>query len=463
MVTRQTPSGRIHAGLLAVGLASVGVAMAARMLIHFPKPSPLSALPAAEQKRLFALDQEMNRLTADVTAKPNDTKARWALADFFQRIGRIDKAGDQLREILKLEPDSTLAWNAMGNVLIAEGKFREAEQFYRDATRRWPKAAPAWQGLAATQFHERRYLDAADSARTAVLLDRKEPNGRFILGAALLEYVEQIPNPEEYESELKVARNNFMLILGAWPDKGDVYYRLGRANLLLHEGPDAIKNLRRAMELMPANGDVSIRLARSYIGIGKRDAALRVLTDAVVRFPKSAGIHSMLGTMLQDDPGPDAETQAFEHLRQATLLAPDSAVFLERYGAACLRINRLDEARAALESAQKLDRNNELVYQQLAVLYSRLGDHASSVFAAKTARDMMENGDKLRRVQALSNAHPRDPGLHLVLANRYRELGRQSAASDEYEIASRLEPGNAEAKRGLEQVSQDQATNTAHR
>jgi len=222
---------------------------------HVLMPDRLSPERAA---RVRALQERISALNAAIAASPRNVKARWDLATLYQQVGMLTEAADQMQEIVRIAPENERARLSLANLYLASGRVQQAEAEYGAVTRRWPKDADAWDGVASAFYRMGRFLECRQAAQKAVNLEPRDPNHHFILGAGLLEYAMEFPNPQMHSDALLKAQAEFTLILGAWPDQGDVYFRLGRTCMGLRNGKDALRYLRRAMELLPELKDALI-------------------------------------------------------------------------------------------------------------------------------------------------------------------------------------------------------------
>ena len=100
-----------------------------------------------------------------------------------------------------------------------------------------------------------------------------------------------------------------------------------------------------------------------------------------------------------------------------------------------------------------MDPNRVYPYQQLSAVYTRLGDRRKASLAARTAVQMTFNDQQLKRLAAESSADPRNEDLHVILANRYQQLGMMSAAKDELLMILKVNPKSRLAHRELAQLS----------
>ncbi|MFN2382692.1 MAG: tetratricopeptide repeat protein, partial [Gemmatimonadota bacterium] len=200
-----------------VGVLAIGGAVAFRQ-----RALPAWQRAAAKNARARELEALHAKLQAAVTADPKDKQARWELADYYQKLGLLKEAGDQLEAIVGLDPADRDARIALGNARLAAAQFPEAEAAYQAAAERWPDAAEAWQGLAASRYHQRRYLEASRAAREAHRLEPAQPNHRYTLATSLLEYALQYPDPMMRVDAIHEANDHLKAVLAIWqgPEKG---------------------------------------------------------------------------------------------------------------------------------------------------------------------------------------------------------------------------------------------------
>lgn len=88
-----------------------------------------------------------------------------AEADGLLAAGEFDRAIEVLRATVKLDPTSADLHLRLGNALARTGARNEAIDEYRAAAQSDPNNVTAWRVLAAAQFEERLYSDAAESYR----------------------------------------------------------------------------------------------------------------------------------------------------------------------------------------------------------------------------------------------------------------------------------------------------------
>ena len=387
------------------------------------------------------------RLRAASAADPSKRDPHWALANFYEEEGRIPQASAQLDLITRLGPDGPGERLALANLRLVLQQFRQAEVMYRIVTRLQPRSNQAWQGLATALYAQHRYFEARQAAQQAVLLRPDDLSSRFLLASTTLEYSAEFGNFAAQHRELAEARRDFQKLATAMPSNADVYARLGRACLMLQDWNGAVAALRRALTLSSQPGSFLL-LAKAEKGASDTAAAQDVLAQGLARYPNDAALHDVRGQQLQAlaDGTPD---QALAEFQKAIALQPKNEKFLEHEGVALIQVGHLPEARDAFVTAIGLAPDRAFPYQQLAVVYTRLGDVAKARTADRAASAVVFNTQQLHQIQDLSALHPGSVPLRLILADRYHDLGMAGAARDQYLQAVRLDPKNARARKAL--------------
>jgi cytochrome c-type biogenesis protein CcmH/NrfG len=110
-------------------------------------------------------------------------------------------------------------------------------------------------------------------------------------------------------------------------------------------------------------------------------------------------------------------------------------------------------AQQAFTEAIRLNPNTPAPYQQLSSIYSRRGDKVMAAEMARLADGMLFNEQQQHRIERLSQENPKNVSLHLILAERYRNLGLVTMARSQYLLALRYDPRNARAKSGLQYLA----------
>ena len=409
-------------------------------------------LPAPLPMDQTVLRSQEARLRAAAAAHPDDRGAHWALANLYMEAAQKPQAVAQLDIITRLGPSGPGETLALANLRLLLRQYPQAETMYRVAARRPQDALQASQGLSTALYAQNRFWEAMQAAQRALQARPNDPGSRFLLASATLEYGAQFSNLTTQRRALAQARNGFQKLAAVPPDNAEVYDRLGKACLLLQDWNGAVAALRRALALSP-QPETYARLAQAEKGVSDTAAAQDALEKGLARYPASADLHDLHGQMLQS--GSQAGEQQAEagqdlaEFQKAVALQPKNERYLEHEGAALVRAGRLPEARTTFEEAAQLDPTRPFPPQQLAVIWTRLGDAQKARQADQTAAALVFNAQQLHQVEFLSGVHPGSVPLRLILADRYLALGQRGAARDEYLQAERLDPGNAHVHQAL--------------
>ncbi|MBV9471116.1 MAG: tetratricopeptide repeat protein [Abitibacteriaceae bacterium] len=431
--------------LLALGLLSITAAAVLRQ--RWLQANQHHTVPLDPQAKILV--EKAKTLEAQVAKSPQDIPQRWALADTYQKLGLLVLAREQLEFIVKADPSSEPGQLALANVQLALGRLPDAEQGYRSIVKKFPKAADAWASLAVTLYHQEKYFEAVQAARKAVQLHIRDANSHYILAASNIELAMQYPGAQPHSRQLNEARSDLKIILSVWPDKGDIYYRLGKASFGLKDLKGAIKYLRRAKELAPERADIDILLARTLRLAGNLNEASQIIEASLPHHPDNAELYEARGVLLQSSTAPDAAQKRIAAFEKTTALKPQNAAYHQQLGAAYLQAGKMDEAQGEFQKVIQLDPSRAVPYQQLATIYTRKGDTKRAALCAKIANEAAFNDRQLANIQATSEAHPNSIPLHLILADRYRDLRRFDLAATEYNMVLQLDPHNSRAHSSL--------------
>lgn len=133
----------------------------------------------------------------------------------------------------------------------------------------------------------------------------------------------------------------------------------------------------------------------------------------------------------------DLEASA-HHFRQVTRLDPLKAGAYINLGAVYNRLEKYDDAIAALRRGISLDHGRAEGYYNLGLVYRKLGQLDMAVQAYREA----------------TRVNPRMADAHYNIANIYLERGQLTQAVSHYKNALEIRPNWEKAQRGLEQAQQ---------
>lgn len=448
-------------------LVLVGLAVAGAVVVRVRSEARIRKLRkdyAEYQQRVILQDRATAEARAnelkivqmrDAIAKnPKDVRARWALAGEFQKLRMLPQAHAELVEIAKLDPKSQDAAIAVGNTELALGQLKNAEQTYRKITQTWPKNIEGWQGLAASLYQLRQYRAAGTAGRQALILDPKDRSSQIIVASSALEFGMEYPDESETRAPLQIARALYTEMAKNDPDNGQTQYQLGLSKFLLQDKKGSLPHLQKAAEALPDRANVAADYGQILISNGKYAEARTFLTQAIARMPKVPAFHYLLAESYQYESDPQSIQAAVQYAKEAVELAPKNTTYWDRLGAAYLKAQDVDHARQAFEQSLILNQDRSYPYQQLAGIYTRMGDPKRASAAAKMATRMTANDETMRHLESLSAQYPGAVNLLLIRADRYRDLKKWGPARDLYEQALKVDPKNAAAQKAIEAIDQ---------
>ena len=224
--------------------------------------------------------------------------------------GRIDEAVAEMREAVRIRPDSFENHYRLGNVFYLAGRYREAAEAFRAATEIQPRRADAFTNLGATysmlgdveqalgHYQHAISLGAGDAVGYANLAYNYFLAGRYDQArTAALEAITRAPTRASLHADL----GEYEKRLGHTPAAREAYGR-------------AIELARRSLEGDPRDASAVVLIAICEANLGRRAEAERRVAEALVLAPEdrnvllsSAKVYTLLGN----------RNRAFDNLRGA--------------------------------------------------------------------------------------------------------------------------------------------------
>ncbi len=244
--------------------------------------------------------------------QPTQSRPRFLYGLALERAGKREEAVAQFKAALVISPKDFDIHLALARTLLALKRAPEAETEFRRATEINPGDAPAALGLAQSLETQQKYQAAAD-ALDAYLKLRPDDAARRIARAYDLMQVNQFdaalaeldraeaaapPTPDSrkirggiymQQSRWKDASAILAAAIPVSPGDAELYAWLGRCQLELHDYPDSVDNLKKALQLEPAKVD-PLRDLVDALYLGKNyDATLQALDLLSQREPLKPG------------------------------------------------------------------------------------------------------------------------------------------------------------------------------
>ena len=304
-------------------------------------------------KQAIALDAENEALPA-----------RYALAQTYANEHSTDAALAEYVKILKLEPQNVALLDRIAQLYLAKGDWEAMRQTLLEAKAAQNDDPEANHWLALYCERKSDWAKAADYVRASAAFS-EDPALSMRLGY----YLTQDGRLAAAVSVLEAAQRR-------WPDNDQVAYFLALGYDDLKRYDDAVKLLRRVVELKP-----DFREARFHLGVlfektGRMAEAEIEFRRQLVEKPDDAAALNYLGYSLADR-GLELE-QAEGYIRRAVALDPRNGAYLDSLGWVHYKLGRSTEAVAELRKAADALPEDDTVLDHLGDAYAAGGDVAAA-------------------------------------------------------------------------------------
>ena len=297
-----------------------------------------------------------------VKIEPNNIDDRLLLGRLYRLNNDLQKAENELKTAVQLDPNSEEAITTLALLYSEEGDTAHALQVLSSvpATGR---SAKLYSALGTTYEQRKDYKNAIEAYKKAVQLDRD--NLDAIRGLA-----ENLLN----DGQMDAALDQYKVIVDANPEDAQTYLRIAEIYRKQEKYDLALESLKKAETMVPDSMEVPYNVALVYQAQGRSDEAAKILQDLLKKTEKPDNNYS------QSD-------------------RSNRAVFIERLG----RIYR-DQSNysAAVETFRKMltlgDESAESGYQEIIDTYREAKQWPQATAAAREGVQKLPNNRDLRMV-----------------------------------------------------------------
>ena len=324
--------------------------------------------------------------------------------------GNFAAAERHLSAALKIDPSLTEARANLGLAYYADHQYRQAIGEFQEALRRDPTVATA------KSFLPLSLAAVGDCAEAMPGLEREfasnsDPKLRRVLGLSLERCA--LGAGKEAEAD-QVAQK----LLADYPDDPDVLYAAGQLY-----GRLSSETYLKLMKVAPNSARTYQVMGSVAASDGNWKAAIDAYRHALKLEPTLQGAHLQIAVlMLTHSQEPDIWRQALAELNEELKVDPTSAEAEYEIGEVYRKHAQLEQAIPAFRRALQLDP---------AAIPARLG-------LAKALRQLDRKREALEALEPARDAD--DPGVHFLLAQIYRDLGRIAEAQQEEAKFKKLQP-----------------------
>ena len=292
-----------------------------------------------------------------------------AHADASFRDGDYPEAQKAYEEALRIEPGQPRATANLATCYLKQRLVKKSEEILATYLAAHPDDATALLVQARTFVREGRLEDAAGSLRAILKINPDVVMAHYNLG--LVAY--RLRLYDEAEEHLKRA-------CALKPDLPDAFYTLGMTQMALGRTGEAIDSFEQAVRIDPHHVGARFNLANAYTRAGRTAEAARAqaaYAEISGRSKSAEEKEAQIKTssvkaiqFLLDKKYPEA----LEEYRALAARYPDYAPLQNQIGQILIRLDRRDEAFAALRRAADLDPKLSDPHYLLSGLYRERGD-----------------------------------------------------------------------------------------
>lgn len=353
------------------------------------------------------------------------------MAQLYNRIDRPRQAIEQARKFLDVRPESMEARQLLGEAYVILNELDQAEENYREALRLSPDKGPLVIGLADTLLRKQKIEEAQTLLESLVLREPGNANAHFYLGrletvrgnrdSALRHYrrVNEL-DPENVPSlyttgllllekgELTEAENLARHLQEKFPDLTRGYQLLGFVNCAKGDFEEAVAQLQKVAEVNP-DQLTSYMLGMSYYKLEQFEQAVNQFQRVLDLRPDAAQPRLILGVILLRQERVDDAIDAIQRVLRAD---GNNALAHSTMGSAYLKKGLFDQAVAEFDRAIELD-------PKLLEAHYRKG------LFNESRGDLAEAEDDIMAALAIA---PEVPDLRLLLARNYLRQNKYSEA-----------------------------------
>jgi tetratricopeptide (TPR) repeat protein len=375
--------------------------------------------------------------------------------------GDLNAAVEDLKEVLKQEPNSRLGLACMAQAMFSLGQFEQARNFAGELERGHPDYLPG--KLIQVQLSQL-MGDPKTALRLATdLLDRlsksapdRETSPQLLAGIASRVYVARGSARLKLEKPDTVgARQDFMAARDIAPNDTDAYINLAVVSLLEQKPDEAVGFYEKALTVDPASFGALSGLAGLYARQKQSDKARARIDQALGSNPNNASLHFLKAQILgieQNQAGAEAE------LRKTLELDPNYTAAYAARGA--LFINTRQEDRAIAEYKKIVElKPDATAYTYIAMLEYERKNYDGAVDNYRKALQLDQNlaiaannlavlytdfgkgnlDEALRLAQGVVQKHPRVAGYADTLGWAYYKKGLFANAIEQLQKAISLD------------------------
>ena len=349
------------------------------------------------------------------------------------QAGQFQEASLECDRDLKAAPQDARVWTLKGMALRGLGDARGARDALRRALKLEPKFLPALQNLAQIEY-ERRDPDCQKTVERIVSLRPDDSVAHAMLGALAMERHDCGSGIAQYKQAGEAAENPVVKWqLGScyfqdarWRDAEEefrtllankensaVRFNLALAQFQAGSPKEAVGTLQPLTQKSEVEPEVLSLLASAYEASEQTPESLRVLQDAIRKYPRDERLYTELAGECLDH---SAIPLGIEVLEAGARNLPQSARIQTMLGILQARSGRMDAAKASFDRAGQMGPDASLAFVAFAVSLMQQGavDEAVRILQEQLRRDPNSTPARETLAQALLQRSHDEADLRLA-------------------------------------------------
>jgi tetratricopeptide (TPR) repeat protein len=344
-----------------------GIEAAEEQLQKFPKKTDV-AFYLASANLLFNTGDMAGAggaLRQALAVDPKSSQAHMAMGNLYLFQRDKKQAGEELKKAAELAPIRSMERLKYAAFTSATGDTGETTRIATEMTRQAPDYLPGWTLLAELAVKDKKYDEALSLLENVFSRDPEYIDGRRLESDVLLakgdtkkavdvlEHLDQTyPDSPliKYQLACTYLRNNspnqakvaLEQAISINPNYDDAILRLAEINLRSGHGETVIEPITNLLRRRPDLRSAAFLLAAAYGSLDRFDDAEAVIRDQVTLAPEDPQPHTALGLIFRQAKRNEEARQAFE---KAAELAPDNLWLVDQLVELDLVDKHFDSAR----------------------------------------------------------------------------------------------------------------------
>lgn len=414
------------------------------------------------------LDGALADIKEAIAVAPHDRDNLQQNGDILMKLGRAEDAINLYKQVLDLDHNNRFALTSLGYASRAAGRPDDAERYFKRLAQVDPNSYAPYLALGDLYTSRREFTQAQTNYNKAFALGPKHP---LVVAGGMNAAIEahninlagdwykRVTDPMLAEPQVLREEERYLSFNGDYAKSEqvgqkaikvlatdrDVIVYLGYD--LLHEEkyPELLELTNKYNDVLPKEPDIPLLAGYVHKHNGQREEAAKDFTEAIERDPKATTAYVNRGYMRNDLGQPDLAAQDFD---AAIKLEPKNGEALLGLAYADLDLNKPGAALRNADLAEKSMGDFRDVHVIRATAYGR--------------QDLL--GKAASEYRAALKFTPDDPALHLGLGNTMFSERRYHPAIDEFLIAEKASPNDAniDAMLARSYANLDDRNNTMH-